>query len=615
MTVIEERDADPLTGWVRVAIGLVQGLLAWVLIENADSAFALHNPGVYAAVTLLVAFPPLIVLGGLGRMRARSLAIWTAAAALILVGLVIYDLWREPFESGARLRIWPSPQLLCLAAAGLYIAHHLIEPADVERRLFASYRERFESAWRHGFQLVLSLAFTLVFWGVLHLGAALFDMIGIKALSEVLKKSWFVSPALAVAFAAAVHLTDVRPGLIRGVRTVGLTLLSWLLPLMAGLAAVFLLALVFTGVEPLWATRRAAGILLSATAALIILINAVYQDGEAPQTRPLVLRWAVRGASVILVPLTALAAWANALRIGQYGLTPERVSGVMILVVAAVYALGYAWAAIDRGTWMRRLETVNVAAAVVILAVMLAALSPIADPARLSARDQAHRLTSGKTPVARFDFDFLRFDAARFGREALDRLAKSPDPAIAREAAEAAKRTERRYRAEPVGGEGRPPFSGAVVRPAGAVLPESLRRQVFEDFRIGGARCLVSGEACEIHMLDVTGDGAPEALVATDLIEKSSRVGRTMEVFAQGPDGVWKRIGAYDGYSCPGVAEALAKAPAIVLPPAVRNLRIGAQTLPFSATYDCVRPPAPVPSPAPKPSAPPSELGPAFQKK
>ena len=612
MTLLDEREADARTGWLRLGIGLVQGLAAWLLIDFADSPFAKDAPGLYAALAFVVAFPPLIVLASLGRMRPRTLALWTLTAAALLVGLAFYDLWREPLESyGTNARVWPSPQLIGFSAVGLFIAHHLIEPADVERRLFASYHQLFETAWRHGFQLALSMAFTLVFWGVLQLGAALFDMIGIKALSTLLRQTWFISPATGAAFAAAVHLTDVRPGLIRGVRTVGLTLLSWLLPLMAGLTALFLIALVFTGVEPLWATRKAAGLLLSAAAVLIILINAVYQDGLEPQTRPLALRWSVRGAALLLAPLVLLACWANGLRIAQYGLTPERISGVLVLIVAVHYAGGYAWAAVARGPWMKRLETVNVAAAVVILALLLAVFTPVADPARLSVADQMARLRSGRTPVAQFDFDFLRFGAARFGREALSDLTRSSDPGVATAAKEAQARTERQARAQRVDEAG-PAFSKAVALPAGTVLPPDFRAQTFSS---DADNCLIGGGACELYVLDVTGDGQAEVLVAPlpeqDPSDKAPPAPSSLAVYARGADG-WASIGRYDNVHCTGVAQALRSGQMRTAPSPALDLEAGGQRLSFMDSGGCERT-APQP-PQDRPPPPPSELGPAFNR-
>lgn len=584
MSVADGRDAVSSTGWLRLGIGLVQGLAAWLLIEASKQTLTEPRAALLAALDLIVAFTPLLALAGLGRMRPRVLIVWCLVAALLLGGLAFYDLWREPLErSGTTIRKWPSPQLILFGAAALYIAHHLIEPADVERRWWPSYQGRFDSAWRHGFQLALALAFTGVFWGVLRLGATLFGMIGIRVLQTLLREAWFIAPATGVVFAAAVHLTDVRPALIRGVRTVGMTLLSWILPLMAGLTVLFLLALVFTGLRPLWSTRWAAALLLSAAAVLIVLINAAYQDGSEPEGVSPILRWAGRAAALALVPLAALAAWATGLRIGQYGLTPERIASVAVVCIAALYAVGYAWAAAIRGPWMRRIETVNVLAAVAMLAIILGLFSPLADPARLSVADQIRRLQAGRTPPEKFDFAFLRFNAARFGRDALAGLARSPQPRIATLARNAQAAANRHEVIQPA----TTPFSAATVHPAGAMLPDSFRRQIFRPGEVGAAQCLTGDSPCDLFMLDVNGDAAPEVLVASGSIAST-------DVFVQNRAGRWTHAGRYNRDDCrrpgeapEGLADSLGQGGAVAIAPQFRDLQLGEERLNFERDNRC----------------------------
>src|SRR5690606_34747472 len=112
-------------------------------------------------------------------------------------------------------------------------------------------------------------------------------------------------------------------------------LLSWLLLLMTVLAAGFLAALPFTGLQGLWETGSATALVLSAAAALIILINTAYQDGRADNRPPAILRAAVRVASVLLTPLVAIAFWGLALRIGQHGLTPDRIIATACALIGA----------------------------------------------------------------------------------------------------------------------------------------------------------------------------------------------------------------------------------------------------------------------------------------
>jgi hypothetical protein len=397
---------------------------------------------------------------------------------------------------------------MLFGAAGLFIAHHLVEGADAERRIIAGYPRYFEIAWKHGVQLALSAAFVGVFWLILFLGGAMFDLIGIKAVGELLQKSWFAIPATATMFAAAVHLTDVRAGLIRGIRTVALTLLAWLLPILVVLATAFLLALPFTGLDALWGTRSGAAILLSAMAVLIVLTNAAYQDGEPDGPVPPVLRWSSRLAGLLLAPMIVLAAYALWLRVGQYGLTPDRVVASACVVAGLVYAVGYLIAAVRPGRWMRRLELTNIIAAFVSLALLLAIFSPLADPARLSVNNQMARLESGTVKPDKLDYQFLRFDSGRYGREALVAL-KARGGEVGKRATAALAETERRGDAPDAVllDAGNLP----VIWPAGRSLPQDFFDQQWA--RDQQRVCTAAPDSCQAALVDLTRDRVDEVVI------------------------------------------------------------------------------------------------------
>jgi hypothetical protein len=235
---------------------------------------------------------PLIPLAALSAMRRMSLIVWSLVATVLTAILAVHAAWTgaEP----ARLGAGPlSPPIFIAAAALLFIAHHLVQPAEAVRRPVAPYADYFDLAWTNAVRLVLSLAFTGAFWLLLFLAGALFKLIGVEAIQKLIGETAFAFPATGLMFAAAVHmavqLTEARAGLVRGVRTVGLILLAWLSPLMVVIAAGFLATLPFTGLAPLWGTKAATALLLSAAAALVALINAAYQDGVEPPH--LVPRW------------------------------------------------------------------------------------------------------------------------------------------------------------------------------------------------------------------------------------------------------------------------------------------------------------------------------------
>jgi hypothetical protein len=350
------------------------------------------------------------------------------------------------------------------------------------------------------------------------------------------------------------------------VRTVGLTLLAWLSPLMVVIAGGFLATLPFTGLAPLWGTKAATALLLAAAAALIILINAAYQDGaEPPHAIP---RWAARIAGLLLIPIVILAAYALWLRVDQYGLTPDRVFATAYLVVAVGFTVGYAIAALRPGPWMKPLEPTNLIMAAVSVLLLIAIFTPIADPARLSVGSQIKRLEAGKVAPDKFDYAFLRFDSGRYGREALDGLKRDKDPEVARRAIEAL-----------APGYNRPPppaeaptkldLSKITVYPAGARLPDDFVNQSWG--RDSGSICLMTGSQCPALLLDVDGDGASEVLLAS---------GSDFDVFSK-TEGFWRKT-AEASTPCgnPSPEEAL-KAGTVRLgePAPRRDLLVGDRTL------------------------------------
>lgn len=578
---IADREPDHRRlGWIRLAIGLIQGLALYLLyLSLARQLWATNElrmlwpatvPGLFAPLVLIFAWLPVVLLGAVGRMRLRTLLIWsvTATALLALMGWwsvtwgVRPDGLNEPVAA---------PVVFAASAVMLFIAHHLILPADRARRWIAPYPAYFDTAWKAGVQLALSVAFTGAFWLLLFLGAGLFSVIGLDFLRDLIRQDWFSIPVTTLAFSAAVHLTDVKDGLIRGVRTVALMLLSWLMPVMALITAAFIAALPFAGVGRLWDEGYGTGLMLSAAAALIILINAAYQDGEPDSAPNVVLRWAARIAGVLLVPLIGLALWGLALRIGQHGLTPERIIAAACVLVGAVHAFGYAIAAVLPGPWMRPLERTNIIGGVVAVAAILALFTPLADPARLSVADQMRRLETGRVSAEDFDYAFLRFDAGRSGLEVLDRLAASDDPEIARRASEA-RDVEDRYTLDRIA-----PALDIEVLPGSPALPETF----FDDAAPTDQRadCRREGE-CLAAARDLDADGAAEWLVAN---------GYRVAVYRQTEDG-WREIGSYHVNACRSAtldARDLLRDGLALAPAPLPDLTVEGTRVPLTPNVDC----------------------------
>ena len=550
---------------VRLVLGLLQGIALYLLYQADDSKVWPATSGlVFAPMVMVAFFLPIIAAAGIGNMRRRTLLLWVAAAAVVLVGLAVHDIHRgadgltlwfrgEPLAA----RAVPSPTLVICAMAGLFVMQALIVAGDADRRMIGFYPHHFDAAWKHGIQLALSAGFVAVFWLLLQLGAGLFQLIGITFVGRFIHHAWFVLPAVTIAFSCALHVTDVRPGIVRGMRTLMLALLAWLLPMMALLVLGFLASLPFTGLAPLWSTRFATPLLLITALALIMLANAAYQDGQQEQPVPGVLRYAGSAAALMLTPLVAMAAYAVALRIDQYGWTTDRVIAVASVVVMACYAAGYLWAALKSGRWLWAMEITNVAAALLFVGALLALLTPLADPARIAVASQVARLESGATPAVKFDFAYLKFGGARYGQEALARLGateQGADAAEIRRRANLAMKQQYRYQSPTDMPTGDNIAANVAVFPAGRSLPESFLRQ---DWLTAPQRwllpqCLVSTlRKCDAYLLDLDGSGQEQIVLVDAVLQQ----GAVMQAAA---DGTWRLAGTLSHeIKCKGVLDAL----------------------------------------------------------
>lgn len=559
-----ERAPPAWVGWMRLAAGLAQGVALYLLVEAAKhKLWPAGAPLVSAALWAVVAYTPLVKIEALGRMRLWTLSLWALVVTASLAGLGAYSQWRElgGEASFSRLTGLPSLPMMAGAGAALFILNALVTGADADRRLIGRYSTYFDIAWKQGLQLVLSAAFVGVFWVILWIGAGLFKLVHIDALMQLLGKDWFHMPASSLAFAAALHLTDVRHSLIRGGRALVLGLLSWLTPLLTALIVAFLLTLPFTGLKPLWETHHAAGLMFTAAVGLILLINTIYQNGAAD--RGLVLRATVRAGALALAPLALIAGYAMTLRIDQYGFTAERVIAAALAVIVTAYALVYALLALKPKPWMAWLAPANIGLALFSAAVVLALLTQLGDPARIAVADQVQRLESGRTPADKFDFLALKFKEARYGRAALKKLAARPGP-IGDKAKQALAAGS--YSATNLA----PPEAAAPLVVMHGAKGASAPAFAADDWRLNDCR---AGTPCEGLWLRFPGTKAPSLVLVHPVMDRA-------EVMAEGADGKWRASGAY--VLCPGDREALlaGKASAVPATPAA-DLSIGGRRLAF----------------------------------
>ncbi len=293
---------------------------------------------------------------------------------------------------------------------------------------------------------IVAWGFVLITFLLIMLLSELFQLIGIGLLHDLLDKEWFPWLLIGGALGAAIGLLRDRDEIVGTLQRVATAVLSFLAPILAAGLVLFVLALPFTGLEPLWQqTRATTPILLACILGAVVLVNAVVGSGaKDDETRARLIRWAAAALAAVVFPLAIVAAASTGKRIAQHGFSPDRLWAAVFVAITVAGAAAYLFAIVrGRGGWPALLRSLNLRIAIGICLVALFLALPIVSFGAISTRDQVARLQSGRIAADKFDWAALRFDFGPAGRRALERLAGSPDLVIRQRAGEALRATNR----------------------------------------------------------------------------------------------------------------------------------------------------------------------------
>jgi hypothetical protein len=286
-----------------------------------------------------------------------------------------------------------------------------------------SYSVLFLHSWRNFLTLGLSVLFTLAVWAVLMLWAALFKVIQIDFFDDLFAKQWFYYPTLSLAFAFGIIIFRNQAGVIDTITRIQQALMKFLLVILALVSVLFMLALPFTGLEPLWKTGHGSLLILCLQALMLFFLNAVYQADADSRPYPLWLHRAIYAAVALLPVYSLIACYGLMLRVEQYGWSVSRCWGLVLWAILALFSVGYLWGILKkRDLWLQHLSWINVRMGLVLLAVMMLVNSPLIDFRKITVQSQLARLEDGKTLLADFDLHYFRHDLAKPGYDALQQL-------------------------------------------------------------------------------------------------------------------------------------------------------------------------------------------------
>ncbi len=133
--------------------------------------------------------------------------------------------------------------------------------------------------------------FSGITMGMAFLLAAMFHLVKIDLLRELLEKDWIDALILGGAYGGGMGLLRDRAAIISALQRVAMLVLRVLAPVLAVGLVAFLAVLPFTGLAPLWATGETTPMMPGAGVIALFLVNAVIGDKaeDAALARP--LRW------------------------------------------------------------------------------------------------------------------------------------------------------------------------------------------------------------------------------------------------------------------------------------------------------------------------------------
>ena len=527
-----------------VGLGFLQGLAVFGLNHFLRGDWPLEHPWLTAALWGLALFLPPTAQWLIHFRRERRY--W------LLLGGTTLAILAACWEHGRVITLQSSqshPETLIVGGALAWAV--MISLASAA---FGSGWRDYPNLFRQTCRTVLlplgALLFTLVFTLLLWLWGALFELIGITFFKRLFFFDWFIWPLRGAVFGVATFILLERPALMDGIQRAGIAIASALLPVIVVIHLLFLAGLLFVGLGPLWATRHATQLVLTLLIVFTIMVNGAHEDGANLGRLPRFVAILTRVAIWLSPIYVAIAEYSLALRVMQYGWSPDRVVSACIIAFVGFVVLTYVAAAL-RGPWatLPRLALPNLSALLALVVLSLAVNSPILSPLRIAAASQEQRILSGQTAPNRIDWATLAFDLGRYGRDALSRLASAPginDGDIRKQAAATlAVNIAYRYTL-PDPRDTRSSAVEFVVIPGNTPAPADLVDVFRQDFKWRWPSTCET--VCKMAAIDLNQDGEAEMIVLAGGLPVYHR-----------ENGRWRQIGHLDGYIASVDADIIAK--------------------------------------------------------
>lgn len=403
-----------------IFIGLLQGALCYLLMTYLVP----HNDGwLFYGMPATIAITSALLLTVVS-FKQRALWYWMALIFVVVLAMSVWLKWQVEDSDKWRQHevfMFYGWRLLLMAMLALPWIQYSLHVSREQARYPHFYRQ----LWLNALTLLIVFVANGLFWLVLLLWSEMFKLVGIPFFSTLFfDTDWFGYVAFGLITALAVVLARTQSRLVTAVQKLLTFIATGLLPLVALLALMFILTLPFTGLEAISQRVSAAGLMSTLTLLLLLLMAIVREPQKEALPYPGALRYLIK-CSLIVAPIyTLIAGWSLWVRIQQYGWTPERLYGVLVVVVLLVWSFGYLASILRRGRNPLELQgPVILGVSLLALGLLVLLSSPVIDAWRISVNSHMGLYHSGKIKPDQVSL-YMLDHSGKPGRAALEALQK-----------------------------------------------------------------------------------------------------------------------------------------------------------------------------------------------
>ncbi|HCL6632605.1 TPA: DUF4153 domain-containing protein [Citrobacter freundii] len=403
-----------------IFIGLLQGALCYLLMTYLVP----HNDGwLFYGMPATIAITSALLLTVVS-FKQRALWYWMALIFVVVLAMSAWLKWQVEDSDKWRQHevfMFYGWRLLLMAMLALPWIQYSLRASRQQTR----YAQFYTQLWLNTLTLLIVFISNGLFWLVLLLWSEMFKLVGIPFFSTLFfDTDWFGYVAFGLITALAVVLARTQSRLVTAVQKLLTFIATGLLPLVALLALMFILTLPFTGLEAISQRVSAAGLMSTLTFSLLLLMAMVGEPQKEALPYPGALRYLIKCALAVTPIYTLIAGWALWVRIQQYGWTPERLHGVLVVVVLLAWSVGYLVSILRRGYNPLEIQgKVILGVSLLALGLLVLLSSPVIDAWRISVNSHMGLYHSGKIKPDQVSL-YMLDHSGKPGRAALEVLQK-----------------------------------------------------------------------------------------------------------------------------------------------------------------------------------------------